>query len=273
MTRILIAGAGDIGLTLAARLVADGHDTTTLNRSGRGAAGATSFVGDLADPATLAGLPETDVVVFTTAPPTRDDAGYRLAYVDGPQRVLAALPSDPTRTVLTSTTGVYGVDDGSWIDASSPAEPNRATAEIVVEGETALAAAAPTCLVRASGIYGPGRGRLIRHVRDGIVGVDDAAAPRWTNRIHRDDLATALARVALLDSPPPAVIAVDDEPSPRDDVLRFLASELGVELGRDPDPASRPRGKRCRNDALRATGWAPVFPSYREGYPPLVAAE
>lgn len=271
MSRLLIAGAGDVGLALAAHLVANGHAVATLNRSGRSVDGATVVRANLGDPATLTDLPATDVVVLTTAPPSRDEAGYRLAYVDGPRHLLDALPIPPGRVVLTSTTGVYGVDDGSWVDEDSPAVPNRATAEVVVEGEAALRARSDaTVVVRAAGIYGPGRGRLVRQVRDGAAGVTPGTPPRWTNRIHRDDLAAALAHVALHDHPPPIAIAVDDEPVPRADVLRFIAERLGVELGPDPDATDRERGKRCRNTVLRATGWEPVFPSYREGYPPLL---
>lgn len=271
MSRILIAGAGDVGLALAARFVADGHTVATLNRSGRSVGGATVVRADLGDPASLSDLPATDTVVLTTAPPSRDEAGYCLTYIDGPRNLLDALPIRPARVVLTSTTGVYGVDDGSWVDEDSPAAPTRATAEIVVEGEAALRDRPDTTVVlRSAGIYGPGRDRLVRQVRDGAAGVTPGTPPRWTNRIHRDDLAAALAHVSLHDDPPPIAIAVDDDPVPRDDVLDFIAERLGVELGPDPDPADRERGKRCRNTVLRATGWEPGYPSYREGYAMLL---
>lgn len=266
MRHVLIVGAGDTGLRLASRLVARGDRVATLNRSGRSVPGATVVRADLGEPETLRDLPHADIVVSTTAPPRRDDAGYRLAYVDGPAAVLAALPTPPTRLVMTSTTGVYGVDDGSWVDATTPPVPARRTAEIVLDGETRTAALVPFTAVRAAGIYGPGRERLIESVRTGDAGVTADTPPRWTNRIHVDDLAAALEAVVDAPAPPAAVIAVDDEPCPRAHVLRFLADRLGVGLGPDPDPTDRPRGKRCRNDALRELGWAPAYPSYREGY-------
>ncbi|MEM9200125.1 MAG: SDR family NAD(P)-dependent oxidoreductase [Actinomycetota bacterium] len=271
LPHVLIVGAGDTGLVLATVLSGAGLGVSTLNRSGRSVDGATPIVADLADPSSLVDLPDADVVIFTTAPPTRDDDGYRVAYVDGPQRVLDALRTEPARAVLTSTTGVYGYDDARWVTASTAPAPARRTAEIVVEGETALAARVPTTIVRAAGIYGPGRGRMIEQVRTGAVGVTAGTPDRWTNRIHRDDLAASLALCAIHPSPPPAAIAVDDEPVPRDRVYTWLATQLGVALGPDRSPAASPMGKRCRNSELKDLGWEPAYPSYREGYSSILA--
>ncbi len=272
LPQVLIVGAGDTGLALASVLSGAGLGVSTLNRSGRSIEGATAIVGDLSDPSSLAGLDAVDVVVFTTAPPTRDDDGYRVAYLDGPQRLLDALPREPARAILTSTTGVYGFDDGRWVTASTPAEPARPTAEIVVEGEAALAARIPTTVVRAAGIYGPGRRRLIDQVLSGAVGVTPGTPDRWTNRVHRDDLAAGLALCAIHPSPPPVAIAVDDEPVPRDRVLTWLAEQLRVELGPDPSPAEATTGKRCRNSELKDLGWEPAYPSFREGYTSILAS-
>ena len=248
LPQVLIVGAGDTGLALASVLAGAGLGVSTLNRSGRCVDGATPIAADLSDPGSLTDLPNVSVVVFTTAPQTRDDDGYRIAYLDGPQRVLDALPTEPARAILTSTTGVYGFDDGRWVTASTPAEPARRTAEIVVEGEAALAARIPTTTVRSAGIYGPGRRRLIDRVLTGEVGVTPATPDRWTNRVHRDDLAAALALAAIHPSPPPVAIAVDDEPVPRDRVLTWLAEQLRVELGpcllyTSPSPRDRTRSR------------------------------
>lgn len=272
LPHVLIVGAGDVGLTLATVLTQAGLRVTTLNRTGRWADGATPIVGDLSAPHTLGDVPAADVVVFTTAPPTPDEDGYRLAYVDGPRALLDAMPGEPARAILTSTTGVYGADDGRWITATDAPGPARPTAEIVVEGEATLAARVPSTIVRSAGVYGPGRRRLIDQILTGAVGVTAGTPDRWTNRIHRDDLAAALALCAIHPSPPAVAIAVDGSPTPRDTVLRWLADQLGVELGPDPDPTARPTGKRCRNSELVDLAWEPAYPSYREGYPTVLAS-
>ena len=272
LPHVLIVGAGDTGLALASVLTGAGLHVSTLNRSGRGIEGATALIGDLADPTSLRDLPAADVVVFTTAPPTRDDDGYQIAYVDGPQRTLDALPREPARAVITSTTGVYGFDDGRWVTATTPTQPSRSTTSIVTEGERQLQARIPTTIVRAAGIYGPGRRRLIDQVLTGTVGVTAGTPDRWTNRVHRDDLAAALALCSIHPSPPPVAIAVDDEPAPRDRVLTWLAEQLRIELGPDPSPADAPTGKRCRNTELKDLGWEPAYPSFREGYTTVLAS-
>ena len=266
---VLIVGAGDLGLALAARLVETGTAVTTLNRSGRATEGADSWQGDLADPASLHGLPAADLVVFTTAPPGRDEDAYRLAYLDGPRRILEALPALPARAVLTSTTGGYGVDDGSWVDETSPPEPTRATAHAVLEGELALRDMVTTVVVRPAGIYGAGRTRFADRVRAGDEPVARDGTPRWTNRVHRDDVVSALFVAATHARPTETLLAVDDEPASRDDVIRFLAERLDA-----PPPGlvdvDAETGKRCRNTALRALGWRPRYPSFREGYAEMI---
>ena len=62
-----------------------------------------------------------------------------------------------------------------------------------------LAAHPKATALRCSGIYGPGRGALLRKARG-----DQPGARRWTNRIHADDAASAISHLLDLDAPPPA---------------------------------------------------------------------
>ena len=89
-----------------------------------------------------------------------DDAGYRAAYVDGLHNLLAELegrPTPPRRVFFTSSTGVYGQDDGSWVNEGSPTEPGRFSGRRMVEAEGVLAASSiPHTSVRLGGIYAEG---------------------------------------------------------------------------------------------------------------------
>jgi nucleoside-diphosphate-sugar epimerase len=270
--RALIVGAGDLGLGLAETLLAVGNQVYTLNRSGRSVPGASPIVADLTDAATLAGLPAVDLVVFTTAPPGRTETDYLLAYRDGPARVMGALPRDPARVILVSTSGVIGTDDGSWVDETTDAAPTRPTAEIVRKGEEWLAERCSATAVRPTGIYGPGRRSLLDRVRRGEAAIAADGTPRWTNRIHRDDVVAALAIVATHKAPPPVLVATDDEPAMKDTVITHLATRLEA-----PSPPTitvdRVSGKRCRNDLLRSLGWAPAFPGFVAGYEDVLRGE
>lgn len=268
----MIAGCGDVGTELGLLLAGEGHAVWGLRRNAavlpeplRGVSA------DLTDPATLEDLPEADYVVYAAAASQHDEEGYRRAYVEGLGNVLDAIAtwtSPPRRVFFTSSTGVYGQDGGEWVDEESETEPKRFTGRLMLEAERHLEASPlPSTVVRLAGIYGPGRLRLVRQVREGEATLPPG--PSYTNRIHRDDCARVLAHLVALDlegrTPAPVYIGVDDEPADRGEVLRWLAERLGVE----PPPVSQEMqgaGKRCRNDRLSKTGFRLRFPSYRDGY-------
>ncbi len=270
---VLVVGAGYVG-GAAARLLADqGRVVAAVRRSPEDADDGVHWItADVTTPAGRAALPSTaDAVVCSLSPDARDVDAYRRAYVDVPTAVVDHLAARPSRVLLTTSTAVYGQDDGGFVDEASPTDPDRETAQVLVEAEKALRDLAPwTTSLRLGGIYGPGRTRLVDQVRAGEA---DCAKGQWTNRIHRDDAASAIAHVLGLAQPPPIVNVVDDTPVERCDVLAWLAHRLGA-----PDPTRdhdhrRARGtaKRVDNRLLRSTGWAPAFPSWREGYADMLA--
>jgi nucleoside-diphosphate-sugar epimerase len=173
--------------------------------------------------------------------------------------------------VFTSSSAVYGQRDGEWVDERSATEPSSATARVLVEAEDVVAGSAyPSTALRLTGIYGPGRTRLVEKVRagDAVVGSE----PSYTNRIHAADAAAACVRLLRLGpDAPDVVIGTDDEPAERAEVYRWLAERLGVDGPVVDDQRAPDRGsKRCRNDLLRSLGWEPRYPTFREGYAELV---
>ena len=133
---------------------------------------------------------------------------------------------------------------------------------MLLESERLFAERVPQgTVLRLSGLYGHSTPRLVEQVRRGEV----RDPHRWTNRIHRDDAAAAVVHLLTMpDDPAPLYLGTDDEPCQLGDVAGFVASRLGVTA-----PAADPglgHGKRLSNARLRATGWVPAYPSYREGY-------
>jgi len=275
--RCLIAGCGYVGSALAARLAAQGHEAFGLRRRPEGLPpGVTPVAADLTERSGLAArLPDAlDAVVYAAAADGRDEAAYRRAYVEGLANLLAALPGDgAARVLFTSSTAVYGQDDGSAVDESSPTEPTRWNGRILLEAESLLPGSGhPFSILRLGGIYGPGRTHLVERVRAGEARLP--AAPAYTNRIHRDDAAGALDHLLKLPAVDPVYVGVDDDPADLGTVLRWLAGRLGVAAppagsgeGRGQD---RPTGKRCRNRRLRGSGYAFRHPTFREGYAALL---
>lgn len=62
-------------------------------------------------------------------------------------------------------------------------------------------------------------------------------------------------------------IGVDDAPAPLADVVGWLREYLGVtEWAEDESVRRTGSRKRCSNARVKALGWEPKYPSYREGY-------
>lgn len=271
MVSLLLVGCGDLGAGLAARLVASGHRVTALKRTPPAAplAGVTYRFADLTQPHALADLGGPfDQVFVILAPGARDAAAYQALYGAGVDQLRARLAGRVGHWFFVSSTSVYGQDAGEWVDEDAPAAPTAATAKWLLTAERCLAeSGAPATRVRFSGIYGPGRERLLRQVLAGAPVQYDP--PSYTNRIHRDDCLGVLEwlhrRQLAGAGLAPLYLASDDEPARAGDVARWLAAELGV-----PAPPAAVAGggqnKRCRNDRLKQAGYRFAYPNWRAGY-------
>ena len=279
MARVLIAGCGYVGASLARRLADAGHEVIGLRRRPVPIPGARVVALDLMRGADLGAIPDgIDRVVYAVSAGGGDEAAYRAAYVTG----LANLASElgrrderAIRLVFTSSTGVYGQSDGEWVDEASPTEPSHFSGRILLEGESlALASGVPAVVLRLGGIYGPERTRVIDSVRSGEAICRDGE-PVWTNRIHRDDAAGAIAHLLFAEAPPSIVVGVDHEPADQCEVFHWLADRLGVPPPQRGSGPTRDRryersNKRCRNARLLGTGFRFAYPTFREGYESLL---
>lgn len=275
MSRVLIAGCGDVGSSLGLRLAAAGHEVWGLRRNPAAIpAGIHRVRADMTEPATLANLPPgIESVVYLATADRYDDTAYRRAYVHGPRNLLAALaraPGSLGRFIFVSSTSVYAQNAGEWVDEDSPTEPEQFSGKRLLEGERlARSGPTPAVIVRFAGIYGPGRGRLRRRVIEGKP--CQQTPPLFTNRIHRDDCAAVLDHLVTLEAPDETYIGVDCEPAPQCAVMDWLAARLGVPApprvdSRGASDAQTRSNKRCRNARLLASGYRFIYPSYREGY-------
>lgn len=149
---------------------------------------------DLDSAAQLPFEPEMPYGVIYTVPPAGNPPDARL------QRFLAMI--SPARFVYISTTGVYGDYGGRTVTETSALRPSNERAEHRVAAEELLVgwAEAHGCeltVLRAPGIYGPGR-LGVERIRSGVPVLDDDSASPG-NRIHVDDLARCC--IAALSAP------------------------------------------------------------------------
>ncbi len=281
MANILIIGCGYVGAALGAALAGEGHLVRGMRRNPESLPESIMPLrADVHDKDLCDLLPEgLDFIFYTLSSGGGGEASYRAAYAEGPGNLLEAIDKKgerPRRIFFTSSTAVYAQTDGGRVDEESPAQPAHYAGRILLEGERAfLESGHPATILRLSGIYGPGRTRLIDAVRGGQAFVHEGP-PRFTNRIHRDDCAGALAHLMKMDMPDEIYIGVDDAPADRRKVLNWLAERLGVPQpraaagGEAPSPRAT-TNKRCSNAKLKSTGYRFLYPSYREGYAEMIA--
>lgn len=197
-----------------------------------------------------------DRILVTLTPAARTDEGYCEAYVQ-PARVLADVLDQQglsPRVVFVSSTSVYGQDGGEWLDEDSPAEPTGFAGRRLLEAEGVLGERA--VIARLSGIYGPGRGQLLASIRAGRLSRNP---DNWSNRIHEQDAARALAHLLCLDNPAPRYLVTDSCPAPLGEVVTALGGPAW-------QPSAKLGGKRLSNQRLLATGFKLSFPDWRAGY-------
>lgn len=272
---VLIAGCGDLGTEAGLRFAVAGHRVVGWRRNPQKLP---AHIDGVAVDLTAALPPiaaDTSIVVIATAASERSEAGYRAAYLDAVGNVLDALDRDgvhPDRVIFVSSTAVYG-DHGGWVDERTPAQPTTAAVRVLLEAEELLHSRRPDAIVlRLSGIYGPGRTRLIDRVKGGTARIP--AVEHYTNRIHRDDAAEAIVHLTTrVQSLERVYVGSDDEPVELGEVLGFLAAELGRELPPADDHSVSAVAKRCSNALLRGTGFEFAFPSFREGYRAVLAGD
>lgn len=263
MSRVLIAGCGYLGVATGRLFAAQGWEVIGLARTARNDEAFQIVSADLADSTTLRDLPPCDVVIHCASSGRGGVDEYRRIYLKGLRNLAQVFPA--ARLIFTSSTSVYAQNDGSIVTEDSPAEPTRDTGRVLREAEQ-IALDRGGCVARLAGLYGPARSVLLRKFLSGEAVIEDGGA-RFVNQIHRDDAAAALVRLAT--SRATGVFNVcDDTPLTQREVYAWLAEHFTRSL--PPTGAAnmeRKRGvtnKRVSNAKLRALGWVPTYPSFRD---------
>lgn len=271
MPHAVVAGAGYVG-GVAARLLREaGWDVTAIVRSPESRSeltGVEALAFDVSDAPAVqshsATLATADALIYCVSSGRGGADAYRAAYVEGLQNLLAIAPQ--ARVIFTSSTSVYAQTDGSEVDETSAAEPDRETGQILRQAEK-MALARGGCVARLAGIYGPGRSVYLQKFLEGRA-VIEGDGSRWINQIHRDDAARALVQLATTPSAQGLYNVADDHP----DTLLGVYTLLSQHFARPLPPHGsidlhRKRGwtsKRVRNPRLHALGWTPHFPAYAD---------
>ena len=279
---LLIFGAGYLGEAVGRAALARGWAVSTTSRQAdrRAQLGEAGFYAvDPADEEALAKAAVRATHILVTAPPDAKGcpALESLSH-------LRAAEAWPDWIGYISSTSVYGDRRGGWVfegdalNAATLEGARRAKAERDWL-DSGRGMGLTVQIFRLPGFYGPDSNMLER-IRSGRAKLIRKPEQVF-NRIHIDDVISAL--FASMARPRPGGIynLTDDAPSPADEVTEWATQRLGLPLPPevDLDDASVSDGmrrfyldsKRVSNARAKAElGWRPAYPSYREGLEALI---
>jgi nucleoside-diphosphate-sugar epimerase len=278
---ILVVGCGYVGHAFATKLKSEGKQIWGLKRSGQGVnRNYPLFEANVLEPETLGVVPaEVENLVYAVSPSGASEQQYRDAYITGLKNISEHLKrySSCRRVLLTSSTGIYEVSDGTWVDEETELVLDTWKSKILHTAEQQLASIwDDSSAIRFGGIYGPERTRMISMVSRADLDFDDDF-PVYTNRMHRDDCAGVLEHLLEIKHLEKIYIGVDSDPAPRAELYQWISKELGLTLP-TPNKWSQSKrlelgqGKRCSNRRLIDSGFTLEYPSFREGYLAQLAA-
>jgi nucleoside-diphosphate-sugar epimerase len=278
---VLVVGCGDLGGEVARQLAYDGISVTGVRRSCNVIADHSDsnpvqiIAADVTNLESLAALNtvQPDIIIYCVAASGQTDAEYKSAYVDGLRNVLATQKSNRQlkHVFFVSSTRVYGQNTQALLDESVLALPADFGGQRLLEAEHLLQALpCGATVLRLSGIYGPGRLRMINLAKS------PENWPKqniWSNRIHRDDAAAFMVflikQVLAGATVQNCYIVTDSKPVPQYEVLSWLAVQLQVD---NPEQLPAYGGKRLSNKKMLETGFNLQYPDYKAGYRTLLPA-
>ena len=285
--KLLIAGCGYVGTALGQELTKSGHEVWGIRRD----PAALRFLeentrikpiqADLLSSDLIKKTPSVEYVLICQSPSKKNDE-YLSTYFQATKNLLKVLSRNELRKViLISSTSVYATQDGSWVDErTEPMAQNHGdresqeNAKVLLETESlVLNGGFPGLVLRLSGIYGEGRNR-VKSLQDGRV--KPVFSDVFMNRIHVTDIVRALRLLLDKGKVGELYLGSDDRPSTQKEFYGWVFEKLGLPIPTSTDQAQENRhgqsNKRVSNKKLKDLGLQLRFPSFKEGYTPLIAS-
>ncbi|MGJ8561254.1 MAG: NAD(P)-binding domain-containing protein [Litorimonas sp.] len=260
---VLLIGYGYVARALAPVLVKAGADVYFTTRRDEAGKGALRFGSE----AMREAFASADIVL-SSVPPSKDGLDPVLGALGGAQSQAAWIG-------YLSATSVYGDRGGQWAFEGEAPAPSLARGSARAAAELSWLETHPaTQIFRLAGIYGPGRAPFER-IRSGKARIIDAPG-HVVNRIHVDDIVTALMASIARPSPQDIYNIADGQPAAPGEVMAYAAQLIGcdtpltVDLN-DPSVSAMARSfyaETKRIDISRAKtrlGWEPRFSNYKDG--------
>lgn len=289
---VLVVGPGWLGAPLATSLAHSGPDggtdaaatggatrVWTLSRSGTGVpAGCTGIAGDITSeadlPEIMRQLPAAvHHVIVCVAPSAARGDSYQLYPAAARGAAALARAYQVASVLYISSTGIYDRQDGSVVDEQTPITATSDRVRALAQAEQLMAAAAQggtsVCILRAAGLYGPGRDPAKR------FGAGLVPADTWCNFSWRDDVIRACAHL-LSHAPSHGAHTYNCTDGTPLQAGRITQALTGAWPTTPPTPAhagdaspgrvmAGRSNQRIMATALRETGWLPSMPTVFDG--------
>ena len=295
-TPVLLLGFGDLAKRLSAKLLKhqSSYQISAIKRSPITSPPAVDmpavdmYYGDASDPVFLSAVLSSIVpqIIFISLTPdlqrsdsqsalTDDgrEAIYRQAYLATLENLLTQLNRLDIRPhiIWSSSTSVYGQNQGQWIDELSEAVPLKPSAKVLVASENALMNSRfNNTIIRFSGLYDGVSKRSLAKIR--LYQENDQppeSERQWSNRLHRDDAAGFVAflieKLLREEKINTLYLASDNCPVPRYLVTDYLAAKLFGYAVPERKIQSL-SGKRCINQQMLSSGYVLQYADYKAGY-------
>ncbi|MBP2280111.1 nucleoside-diphosphate-sugar epimerase [Psychrobacter sp. PL19] len=267
--KLLIIGQGDIGLPVTNMLAQDNLPVTGLARSARehyALDDKADFMQADASTLTAEQLKAFTGIAIIVTPDEYSTSGYNDSYLSICQHLATLSDTLETleRVVFISSTGIYGQDNGEWIDESTaPIMPKREASRVIRQAEQALQQGFgdKAIIIRSSGIYGCERLMRLRKAKEGQK--DPIAAESWSNRIMDRDLVNVITKVLTIEAPKPLYIATDYLPVTTLELTTWLSKQVGETPPEADNEKTSVTGKRLHSNIPLA--WL-NYPDWQAGY-------
>lgn len=264
-TKTLIIGQGAIGLPVACALARQGVSVVAVARSAKNYPADTpsslEFWQQDALSLTASQLADVSCIAIIVAPSASSQTdrvqAYRQSYLHICQHIAQLSCHLPKlkQVLFVSSTSVYA-DTHELIDVHRKPDATALTAQVLIRSEQVLQQAfgKKTVIVRASGIYGVNRLRLVRQAM--LEHQPPVSSVHWTNRIMDTDLVKVLTGILMMSDFKPVYLATDFCPATSEEVLRFIRQQM-MTLGGDAVKLSGTQEKQ----ANKTTQYAKQAPS------------
>ena len=210
---------------------------------------------------------DRDVVLLSVGSKERTPETYRQAYLQTAQNVVAAIRagSGVKQLIYTSSYGILNHKDGDVVNETIEVQPKDQFGEILYQTEQTLLSVPntefKTCILRLTGIYGPGR-ELIKIFRR-VAGTTRPGGERYTNWIHLEDIVGAIDFAKKEQLQGIYHLNSDELMMMKEFLERLFQAHNLPPVTWDSQPSARSSSMRLSNQKIKDAGFELIHPKIK----------